>query len=118
MDEDIRQIKELHLLTGVEMDEVEKVCRGLFISLLLSYYENRELHIPYLGGFSVKYKGSRLNSLGKNETEVDIDFKAHPSMKKLIGQAEDEKLTGIYNQNDAFKYLMKEIKYGLKDHID
>lgn len=116
-EQDTKQTKELHLLTGVDLDHVERVMKGLFISLLLSYYEEKELRFPFIGDFKPIYKGSELKN-GKNETKVKIEFNPHPAMKKLIGQVEDEKYTGSYTKNDAFKLLMREIKYGLKDHIE
>ena len=117
-EDDKRQVKELHLITGVDLEQVERVSIGFFIDLLLSYYENEEVRLPLLGDFKARYSGDELNEDNKNETKVEIEFTPHPALKRLIGQVEDEKATGVYNSNDAYQLLMKEIKYALQNHLE
>lgn len=113
---DTRQIEELHLISGENLETIHNVMRALIISFALNYKEGEWMRIPYYGDILVKYLGDEATEEG-NETEVSVIFRPHPSLRRLVGQMEDENTTGDHTQNDAYKLMMHMVKHALHDSI-
>lgn len=113
---DNRQIEELHLISGETLESIHNVMRAFVISFGLAYKENEWVRIPYFGDIFVKYLGDEETDEG-NETEVSVLFEPHPSLRRLVGQIEDEEATGDHTRNDAYKLLMHMVKHSLRETV-
>lgn len=113
---DKRQIEEIHLISGETLESVNNVMRAFIVAFAMAHKEQRWVRIPYLGDMYAKHLGDELTKEG-NETQVSILFEPHPTLRRIVGQIEDEEVSGDHTQNDAYRVLMATIKQSLRESI-
>lgn len=108
-------IQEMQLLSGIPTETIQRVWIAFLMYFLLSHKEGEKARLPYFGDFFAKYKGD-IEVDGGIEANISVFFDAHPTLKRVVGQSEDEDRTGMPVQNDLYKWLMGEIKHSLSVH--
>lgn len=106
---DNRQIEELHLISGENLESIHNVMRAFVISFAIQQKEGEPIRLPYFGDFKVAYDRSK--------AEYDIKITLHPALKRLVKQISDEEVSGDHTQNDAYRLLMSEVKESLREII-
>lgn len=107
--EDNKQIEELHLISGENLESIHNIMRAFVISFAIQQKEEESIRLPYFGDFKVDYD--------RATGEYDIKIIPHPALKRLAKQISDEEVSGDHTQNDAYRLLMTEVKESLREII-
>lgn len=115
--EDLDTIQNISLISGVDVLEIEKVFQAFITEFTFKYTNNKQIHVPYIGRFLIRYRGEEITDEGK-ESQVDAFFSPHDQIKRVVGQLKDIEKTKDYTKLDTFVSLKKILKQDFKAHIN
>lgn len=108
-EDDLKAIKEISLLSGVDENIVSQIFETFLIQFTFAYSSNKPVVIPFVGNIFVRYKDDEITSEGK-EAIVDAFYAPHPEVKRVVGQLKDISTTNDFTSFDIFGMLKKIIK--------
>jgi len=90
-------IKAVSALSNQSFEATKAVLDGLYKQAFISYLEGKEMHIPKIGTFTMKFVEDRVERRGK-VTIVDAKLNLLPELSRNIGQEQAGEITDIENQ--------------------
>ena len=110
---DDNTMHELSLISGVDELEIRKVFEAFLIQFTFKYTNNKQIHIPYIGNFMIRYRKDEETAEGK-EAQVDAFYSPHDEIRRIVGQLKDAETSGDYTDLDTYTTFKKILKNDFK----
>ena len=107
-------IEKIHLISGEKKEDTKSFFEALGIYIILNYYGQDEIYLPYIGKLRFNYLGDELIQNSK-QAKVDLEFEPDSFLLKNIGQIEDDDIPDVVKlfqsriQSTLGEYLGEEI---------
>lgn len=105
--EERNTLRVVQLLFGKSTSDTKEFFESLGVFATLQYAEKKTITIPYIGTFTVEFKGDKITSKGK-EAQAEFLFEPSPFLVRCIGQIEDK------TETDAEKILISRFRNALQ----
>lgn len=104
-------VERLHLLSGIGKENSRNFFESLLTIIILDYLEGEKTYLPFIGEFTLTYKGDTYNGDTKKAI-IDVDFNADDVLLRNIGQIQDGEETDI---EDVFE---KRLQNALSERLE
>jgi len=89
-------LKNLALISGVEIDKVKAVFNKLVILIMLAYMDGNPVDLPHIGELHIEYTGDVMTSAGK-ETKVKMEITPDAFLARQVGLYIDNEKLEIFD---------------------
>ncbi len=87
-------IEKIHLISGTKKEDTKNLFEALGIYIILNYYGQEEIYLPYVGKLRFNYLGDDLVQNSKR-AKVELEFEPDNFLLKNIGQIEDDDIPDV-----------------------